>query len=100
MRDRAPPIVLRIGLSYAAAIAAMNEEWEVAARALASAMADGILVSGVGYALYLHWLPKVRDHIARDRARELRDEGRALSVEEAFSSFFEAMSPLAARTST
>ncbi|MCI0347464.1 MAG: hypothetical protein L0221_18815, partial [Chloroflexi bacterium] len=54
-----------------------------AARLLAASAAEGIILNPSAYVLYRHWLPKVRAELPPDAARRLRDEGRAMSLDDA-----------------
>lgn len=79
----APPLVQRIVVVYGGLVAAALGYWEKAARLLGAAMQPGIILRSSGYALYRHWLPTVRANLEPDLARRLRDEGRAMSLDQA-----------------
>jgi predicted ATPase/class 3 adenylate cyclase len=83
MRRYVPDLVLRGALVCAGIIAGLEGDFERAARLLAASMREGMMLSPVGFALYRHWLPRVRVELDPERARQLRDEGRAMSLDEA-----------------
>jgi predicted ATPase/class 3 adenylate cyclase len=82
-RRFSPPLVMRQPIIATGLVAAALEDWEAAAKLLAAGFAPGIILSASGYALYRHWLPLVRAQVDPQRARQLRDEGRAMSLDEA-----------------
>jgi predicted ATPase len=90
-RGFAPPLVMRQPIIATGLVAAAFEDWEPAAKLLAAGFAPGIILSASGYALYRHWLPVVRAHVDPQRARQLRDEGRAMSLDEALAYALENM---------
>ena len=79
----APERFFRVPLLYSGIIAAELEDWERAARLFAAAMQPGVLLSAAAYALYVHWLPRIRAELDGDRARALRAEGHAMSLDQA-----------------
>jgi predicted ATPase/class 3 adenylate cyclase len=83
VRERAPAVWFSIPFSYGGALAGLRGDWERAARLLAAAMSPGFISSPAAYVVYRHWVPKVREALGAQRARELREEGRAMSLQEA-----------------
>lgn len=83
LRGIASDLFMRVPITFSAAMAGVLSDWERAARLLAAAMQPGIILSAPGYALYRHWLPRVRAEIDANRARQLRDEGRSMSLDAA-----------------
>ncbi|MGH2725845.1 MAG: hypothetical protein ACRDKS_02595, partial [Actinomycetota bacterium] len=82
------PLVQGECLVVAAAVAALEGEYERASRLLAAALnaEPGSLFAvwtPSGWPLYRHYLRKVRDALGGERARELRDEGKAMSLDQA-----------------
>jgi hypothetical protein len=62
---------------------AMRGRFEEAARVLAASMRIGFIPLVPAYAVYRHFTPRVRAALGAERARALRDEGRAMSLDEA-----------------
>jgi tetratricopeptide (TPR) repeat protein len=82
------PMVEAEGLIYLGALAAIAEEWGRAAVLLAAARAigrrfDDAWRSPGGFRLYARYLAEVRAHLDDTTARALRDQGRAMTAEEA-----------------
>ena len=82
-RDRAPANYFSMPFAWAGAIAGMRGDFERAARLLSAAMKWGWIASSGAWAVQRHWVPRVREALGAERARQLRDEGRAMSVDEA-----------------
>jgi hypothetical protein len=83
LRSVSDALQIRVLFVYSGVFAAIQRDAERAARLLAAAMQPGVIVSAPGYALYRHWVPRVRETLGPERARQLRDEGRAMSLDQA-----------------
>jgi hypothetical protein len=79
----APENALRLACIHAGAVACMVGRWARASRLFGAATAEGIVLSGAVYTVYRKWLPVAREHLTPERGRELRDEGRAMPLDEA-----------------
>ena len=84
------PLVTAECLIGYGAVAAIDEEWETAARLLAAATASSnnpdvafAFRSPAIAVLYHHFRDRVRSSLSPERARELRNEGRGMSHDEA-----------------
>lgn len=67
---------------YGAFLAALHEDWELACRLLAAGE-RGIYGSVLPAHLYFYFRDQIRDALGPQRFRDLRDEGRAMSLAEA-----------------
>ena len=67
---------------YGGAIAAILGEWQRAARLLEAGRA-GMYAGAEGGIVYFHYRDVVRAALSDDEVRRCRDEGRALSLDDA-----------------
>jgi hypothetical protein len=67
---------------YGGAMAAVNGDWETAGLLLAAGR-DGVFRGAEAGLVYYRFRDRVRAAVGPERARELRDRGRALPLDEA-----------------
>jgi hypothetical protein len=94
----ATPLMVNDSLLYCGALAFIEGDIARAGTLLGAARYAGeaggsmpLFRSPVGAAVYAHYLPLVRESLDPEEARQLRDRGRAMSLEEATAYAFEGL---------